>query len=167
MLSLPYFAADEAQTLDAIFRNDEGAINGLTSYHTQGLAFLISICTSAATAEFAKTKKGLLAYKYSNSYSFFLVFLSLIVVSAALTWGSNGAPSHLNWPSWVLNSTRFGILTLLARLTSPSCGLGLSLCASLGWSAKAVYATNEHDAGSMATRVWDRHVNTSQLLPSL
>ncbi|KAI0245551.1 GMC oxidoreductase-domain-containing protein [Lactifluus subvellereus] len=41
VLLLPYFAADEAQTLDAIF---------------------------PATAEFAKTKKGLLAHKLSNSW---------------------------------------------------------------------------------------------------
>jgi alcohol oxidase len=34
ILFIPYFAADEAQTLDAIFRNDEGAIDGLTSYYT-------------------------------------------------------------------------------------------------------------------------------------
>ncbi|KAI0247160.1 alcohol oxidase-like protein [Lactifluus subvellereus] len=42
VMFFPYFAADEAQTFDAIFRYDEGAID-------------------AATAEFAKTKKGPLA----------------------------------------------------------------------------------------------------------
>ncbi|KAH9978294.1 alcohol oxidase [Russula compacta] len=43
ILFVPYFSADEAQTFDAIFRNDEGAIE-------------------AATAEFAKTGKGLIGH---------------------------------------------------------------------------------------------------------
>jgi hypothetical protein len=30
ILFVPYFSADEAQTFDAIFRNDEGAIEGLS-----------------------------------------------------------------------------------------------------------------------------------------
>ncbi|KAI0294584.1 alcohol oxidase-like protein [Russula brevipes] len=42
-LFFPYFCADEAQTFDAIFRNEEGAVE-------------------AATAEFAKTGKGLIAH---------------------------------------------------------------------------------------------------------
>ncbi|KAH9987561.1 GMC oxidoreductase-domain-containing protein [Russula vinacea] len=43
VLFVPYFSADEAQTLDAIFRNDESAVE-------------------AATAELEKTGKGLMAH---------------------------------------------------------------------------------------------------------
>lgn len=43
ILFIPFFAADEAQTLDAVFRNDQSAVE-------------------AATAEFEKTGKGLMAH---------------------------------------------------------------------------------------------------------
>jgi hypothetical protein len=62
ILFVPCFAADEAQTFDAIFRNDEGAIEGLSPFITlKNMISLPAIYTIAATAEFAKTGKGCIA----------------------------------------------------------------------------------------------------------
>jgi hypothetical protein len=41
-VAVPYFAADEAQTLDAIFRDDEGAFEGVSYLHTTGLPFFLA-----------------------------------------------------------------------------------------------------------------------------
>jgi hypothetical protein len=38
VLFVPYFSADEAQTLDAIFRNDESAVEGMSDTVSQCLS---------------------------------------------------------------------------------------------------------------------------------
>ena len=63
-----YFAADEAETLDSIYRNDADAIAGMvlfSGFMKRGLTQTI-FCTLAATAEFAKTGKGPITHKYAN-----------------------------------------------------------------------------------------------------
>jgi hypothetical protein len=91
---MPYFAADEAQTLDGIFWNNAGAIEGVSSFHIQTLTLLNQLFfISAATAEFIRTKKSLMAHKFSD-HSF--LCLTLTIVSAVSTRALNGVPSHLN-----------------------------------------------------------------------
>jgi hypothetical protein len=61
ILFVPCFSADEAQTFDAFFRNEEGAIEGVPSSMTRKKLTSLPIYIIAATAEFAETKKGLIA----------------------------------------------------------------------------------------------------------
>ncbi|KAI0265987.1 alcohol oxidase-like protein [Gloeopeniophorella convolvens] len=73
----PYFAADEAETLDHILRNDEGAIE-------------------AATAEFEKTKQGLIAH---NSIDFGIKWRPSESELADL-----GPEFRKRWDAWYANA---------------------------------------------------------------
>ena len=96
IIFVPCFAADEAQTFDAIFRNDEGAVEGgsssryLVETHMDTDLHII-----AATAEFSKTGKGLIANGCAGTCPS-VAFSLTITVSALSMRVSSGALGHPN-----------------------------------------------------------------------
>ena len=70
MVFLPFFAADEAQTLDAIFRNDEEEVKGVPSFMTLERLGYLPLRNIAATAIYEETGKGLIASGCTRTCSF-------------------------------------------------------------------------------------------------
>jgi len=74
ILFIPCFSSDEAQTFDAIFRNDEGAIEGVSpNRSTRTKLRSLLICSLATTAEFENTGKGLIPCGYADVFFFHLL----------------------------------------------------------------------------------------------
>lgn len=70
LIFLKYFAADESQSLAAIFRNEEGAIDGAVLSRlgsVSALAF-INHRTVAMAAEFGKTREQIVTHKCANTW---------------------------------------------------------------------------------------------------
>ena len=120
-LVFKYFAADEAQSLDAIFRNEVGAIDGMDYWKRTYPCFMSDHGTIAAAAELGKTRKEIMMQKCSDTFP--LIPLDLITICLARTMReSNGARNHPRWPSSALNFRSTGTPTLPMRQTSLSCG---------------------------------------------
>ena len=147
----PYIAADEATTLDAIHGNDKDAIDGGSGCERMRMLSYLLFPPLAATAEFAKTGKGLLTHPCANTHlhpsPFFPGWLAdhPWVISGASKWASSGAPIHPSWPSSVQSSRASGTRTMPTRPTN--------LC--FGWGYCQRECTDHHHRHHLATCVID------------